>query len=171
MNKIRMLGFRKIIRTNKQLAAAICVMLLLIVDGKADDAVVSEKAIHHDPVDWTAIRINSKWVGKHVVIEGYLELLGTGDQPRITLWDTKEAMQVQRNFHYIEIDSKSATDMIIKKFGSGADNWRVLQGLFVKISGSFEIQDEGLQYISLGTMSDVKRIDIINNGLVLLRLE
>lgn len=149
----------------------VCLSACLVGDARSEEKDLPSKKPHYAALHWTAIRTHTLWAGKRVAIEGFLELTGTGEYPRSTLWETAEAMKHQKMFHNIIVDSESVAPLISKRFGAGADQWRVLHGLFVRIEGTFEIEPVGSQHATLGLMSDIRRIDVMNNGFVLMSLE
>ncbi len=125
------------------------------------------------PISWFAIMANTKWIAEKASIQGYLGFEGQGDYPAIKLWNTKEALDDQRLFSSIRIETVSASVVINEQFGWGVDGWRVMEGLFVAVSGKFERQAEGQEDLApgLGTLSEIQSIEIQNKGLPLLLLK
>lgn len=166
--------------TVKMLHSSIILMatLGLLASAVADPESATAKIAASGPADgnyrltdWTAVRMNTKWVPKYATFQGYLSFEGTGDFPSVTLWDTRENLEQKKAFCDIAIESASACKIINRKFGRGANNWKVMHGLYVEISGEFERQEEGFEYTGLGRLSGIKEIAIYNNGLVLLLLK
>lgn len=118
-------------------------------------------------VDWTAIKMNAKWDNGMIIIDGYLSMEGIKDSPRISLWETEEAMKNRRIFRSVFVDSESAMEIIGAELGRSPEQWSVLHGAYVKITSSFEREKEGLEYISLGKITNIKNISVFNNGLLL----
>jgi len=147
------------------------VLLLMFSAAAKSDEPLPKQGVHYYMTDWAAIRSVSEYVGKYVCIAGYLSFDGTGDSPSITLYETQEAMKEKRAFHNILVGNEHSMPLIEKQFSSGANNWRVLEGAYVEVSGGFSMEKQGSQHTRLGRIYGVKRIDVLNNGRVLLRLE
>lgn len=161
-------------RTLEGLTLIACLVASVVAEPETDGqpAVLDSKSdVVYRLTDWTAVRTNSKWVPKNTRFQGYLRFDGDGDFPKVTLWETKESMEQQRAFYHIAIESDSACRLINKEFGGGANNWRVMHGLYVEVTGVFTRQEEGLEYLRLGELVGIQEISIYNNGLVLLHLK
>jgi hypothetical protein len=122
------------------------------------------------PVDWARIHSITKPAGR-ACVDGFLGFEGTGDYPTITLWETEEAMKHKRPFRSIDIDSESASKLILERLGAGVDNWQAVNGAYVKVQGIMKLAEDGTTYFSLGHLTNIAKITVFNNGLEILSFE
>ena len=142
--------------------------------GDSNEPAVAPKGRRsiHKEIGWHDVYVRKYTDDVKISIDGYLSLGGCNtDYPDVSLWDSREALIDQRAYKSIPVDSESANKLIIKKYGKGANAWRVMQGLHVRIDGLFKPADVGAVEIEFGRIFEITRIEVLSNGLALLVLE
>jgi hypothetical protein len=121
-------------------------------------------------VEWATIKERPGGLVKDAAVYGFLGFEGHGSAPSVLLWCKNEDRIYKRPFNFIRLDAESTLAMINTKFSVEAEQWQALEGLFVEVYGELSFGGEkGLDF-DLGRVSNLKRIDIRNNGHLLFSL-
>lgn len=120
------------------------------------------------PQSWHTIR-NSRAKAAKISMRGYLSFKGGGDFPSIRLYQYKEDLE-NRDPNSIRLDV-TAVRLINDQLGWGADNWVVLDRLYVEVSGELTRSEFTHEPFWLGTFENVTLIEIKNNGLTLMTIK
>jgi len=132
---------------------------------------VEERNSRFSPVSWLSIKMDDEWASPNARVTGYLRFDGSGDLPRVSLWENLDALREERLEYSLRIDTESSMNIINKRFGQGADNWNAMQNLYVEIWGNLKCSEPFLRSRGLGDLTEINLIEIRNNGLVLLVLD
>jgi len=153
----------------------LCALFSVLVVESQEQKLKTDKIIPdfdvYFPVDWKSIKPIEKTLPRLVCLEGYLGFEGSGDFPRIILWETDEARKQQMTFRRLLVQSESASPMINRHFGAGVDSWKVLEGMFISIKGVLEIEPDESRHLFIGKLNSIKSIAVRNNGLDLFRIQ
>lgn len=152
---------------------AIVMVLAFTVTGDCEDEPkVADKQLNkYDvcwPTSWHTVR-NSEAKAAKISMSGYLSLEGFGDFPDIRLYQYKEDLD-NRDPGAIRLDM-SACRLINDQLGWGADNWAVLDRLFVEVHGELTRSEVPNQHLWWGMFENVTLIGIKNNGLTLMAIK
>ena len=138
--------------------------------SKSADDFEMAKTVSYYPADWNKIRLHGQ-VPNLAEVDGYLDFEPSGEPPQIKLWETEEACKQKRYFHSIGVQVESASKLLVRKLGDGGVNWRVLQGAYVRIEGTLELEDSMANYRQLGRLKSIVKIKVYNNGSEVLSLD
>ena len=125
----------------------------------------------YNPVSWISIQTDDEFLNPKMVLEGVISFEGLGETPSVFLWKDEFSYKNKVLFRKIDLDPVTALKLIEAKFGKGAENWRVLEGLFVEVVGDFERKQRGFEFTGLGSLRKVRAIRVKNNDRVLVAME
>ena len=144
---------------------ACCSLLLEGGEDKSFDLTL------YNQVSWLSIKLDDDRAHPRAKVSGYISFDGSGDYPTVTLWEDADKMKDRRVEYSLQVESESFMKLVNAKFGSGTNNWKVLQGLYVEVCGALECDKDATWAFGVAAISEVRKISIKNNGRILMSLE
>jgi hypothetical protein len=166
--KITSLTYLKANNMESHYFKLICILVFYftnLLHAQKDDHGIKIEPVPTKYLSWEDVKkeTNGK-IFKNIEIDGFIKFEGSGDFPNITLWESKESLKYARVFRSVTVDADSLMPLIHAKYNKSKESWNYLDGLYVKIIANYKDQEKGLDYISMGRLTEIRILKISNNG-------